>query len=418
MNAEILCVGTELLLGDILNTNAQYLSKELSSLGINVFHQTVVGDNADRLSDCLDVALSRCDLVITTGGLGPTYDDLTKETVAKKFGREMEKNEEALERMQAFFARSGRQMTENNKKQADMPKGATIFQNDWGTAPALALTDGKKCVVMLPGPPREMAPIFEHCVKPFLAPYIDGIIVSTELRLYGVGEAAVEERLRDMMTHLQNPTVAPYAKTGEVVLRVTAKAESEEKAREMLKAPIKEIMDIYGDYIYGMDVDSMWKAAYLALKEKGLKVASAESCTGGGFGKNLTSIPGASAVYDCGIISYSNEMKHKILGVSEEILTQYGAVSEECAKAMAEGVRKLSGADIGVSLTGIAGPDGGTPEKPVGTVFVGCSTEKKCICRKLTLGRGRDERELVREQSLLAAFDLVRRTAQGFEKKD
>lgn len=413
MNAEILCVGTEILLGDIVNTNAQYLSEQLSLLGINVFHETVVGDNPERLSECLDIALARCDMVITTGGLGPTYDDLTKETIARKFGKKLVLDADSLARIERFFDRLGREMTENNRKQAYLPEGAEIFANDWGTAPACAISNGEKTAIMLPGPPREMKPIFEHCVRPYLMRFTDGVIVSHSIRIYGEGESAVETRLRDMMTGMKNPTVAPYAKTGEVLLRVTAKARDREQAEQMLEAPMREIFSIYGDKIYGVDVESMQQAAFEALRERGLKVASAESCTGGKFGQLLTAIPGASEVYDCGVISYANSIKHRLLGVSEQTLAQFGAVSEQCAREMAEGVRVLGGADIGVSITGIAGPGGGTPEKPVGTVYVGCADSRGCAVRRLTLGRGGDERELVRDCAVLAAFDMVRRAALG-----
>lgn len=415
MNAEFLAVGTEILLGDIVNTNAQYISQQLSRLGINLFYESVCGDNPQRLSECLDIALARADLVIMTGGLGPTYDDLTKETVAQKFGLPLELHQPSLDRITGFFQRMGREMTENNKKQAMMPKGAAIFQNDWGTAPACGIEQDGKVVVMLPGPPREMKPIFDSSVVPFLMKYAGDIIVSSNVRVYGMGESSVETALKELMTENTNPTIAPYAKEGEVCLRVTAKAKDEKTALNMIQPVIKEIENTLGDVIYGVDVDSLQEAAVKKLLEKNLTVATAESCTGGYVAKRLTEIPGSSQVFHCGVVTYANETKEQLLGVSHQTLEQFGAVSRQTALEMARGVLKLAGANIGVGVTGIAGPGGGTEEKPVGLVYVAVFDDKGGQeVQELRLGRGGDERELVRYSSSSCALDLVRRQAAKY----
>lgn len=411
MIAELVCVGTELLLGDTLNTNAQFLSKELAALGINVYYQTVCGDNPARLRETLALALSRSDLVITTGGLGPTYDDLTKETAAELLGLPMELHRPSLERIRAFFARRERTCTPNNEKQAMMPRGALVFDNDYGTAPALCAGSGEKKIILLPGPPREMQGLWRDKVRPYLLQFCDRALVSRNIRLYGVGESAVEQRLKPLMEKSENPTVAPYAKDGEVLLRVTASAETPDAARELTEGPVREIEEIFGDAIYGIDVDSLWEVTVAALRERGLRVATAESCTGGLLGSYITSVPGASDCFECGVITYANRVKEKLLGVLPETLAAHGAVSEETAREMAAGARALSGADIAVSITGIAGPGGGSEQKPVGTVYVACDDGREVTVRHLVIGRGGNERELVRKSACLAALDLVRRAA-------
>ncbi len=415
MNAEILAVGTELLLGDIVNTNAQFIARELSAAGINVYYHSVVGDNPIRLSDCLNLALSRSDLIVMTGGLGPTYDDLTKETVAKALDLQLVLHQESLDRIAGFFSRMGRTMTENNKKQAMMPEGATVFTNDWGTAPACGVEKDGKVVVMLPGPPREMQPIFTTHVAPFLTRFSDGIIVSRSVRIIGLGESAVEDRLHDMMLDSTNPTVAPYAKEGEVLLRVTAKAETQEKARSMIDPLVEEIRETFGEYVYGVDVPSLQHVVVEMLRDRDMKLSAAESCTAGLLTKRLTEVPGASDVLDCGVTAYANRIKMELLHVTADTLRRYGAVSEECAVEMATGVRELAGADIGVSITGIAGPDGGTEEKPVGLVHIAVSGGAAVMTKELTVGRGGAEREFVRSIAALNALDLVRRYLLKYE---
>lgn len=409
-SAEILCVGTELLLGDIVNTNAAFLSRKLAELGISVYKHTAVGDNPKRLKAALSEALDHADLVITSGGLGPTYDDLTKETVAEYFGKKLLMHEESLETIRAYFAKTGRVMTKNNEKQAMMPEGATVFPNHYGTAPSLAVTGGEndsKTVIMLPGPPGELCPIFNEEVLPYLKARRDSVLVSKNINIFGMGESAVETALGDLMQNATNPTVAPYCKEGEVRLRVTASADTEESAKEMCDKMIERISNTeVGKFIYGIDIDSIENALICALREKKMTFACAESCTGGLIAKRMTDISGCSDVFVGGCVTYANEAKIALLGVKEETLAAHGAVSAQTAIEMARGVREKLGADIGVSTTGIAGPTGGTPEKPVGTVFVGISTKDGEAFRKLSLSPMRS-REYIRIVSATNAFDMA-----------
>lgn len=406
--AEILCVGTELLLGDIVNTNAAYLSRKLAELGIHVYRHTVVGDNPKRLLRALDAAFAEADLVITSGGLGPTYDDLTKETVAEYFGRAMELHEESLETIRAYFARTGRVMTANNEKQAVMPVGAIVFPNHYGTAPSLAIEgENNKTAIMLPGPPGELCPIFEEEILPYLKSRRKTVLVSKNVHIFGMGESAVESRLRELMTRSENPTVAPYCKEGEVRLRVTAQSDSEASARAMCDAMIDRIRETeVGSYIYGVDIGTLENAVVELLRARGLTLACAESCTGGLIAKRITDIAGCSDVFLGGCVTYANEAKERLLGVSHDSLTRFGAVSEQVAREMARGVRERLGADIGVSATGIAGPSGGSEEKPVGTVYIGISTKNGEQVRRLSLSSMRS-REYIRIVSAGNAYDMV-----------
>lgn len=398
MIAEILCVGTELLLGDIVNTNAVYLSKELAKLGINVFRQSVVGDNPQRLKESLKEALSRCDLVITTGGLGPTCDDLTKETAAEVLGLSMEENAEELKHISEYFKKLGRTMTENNRKQALIPKGARILKNGYGTAPGILAENNGKLLALLPGPPREMRPMFNDELAPILRKYTGKTLISRTIHIFNVGESAVESKLRDLMNSLENPTLAPYAKDGEVLLRITASAENTEQGYEMIEPIIEKVRNIIGDeYIYGIDVGNLQTALVKLLHKNNLKVATAESLTGGLVSKRITEVSGASEVFESGICSYSNNIKHNVLGVSQETLDRFTEYSAETALEMAKGVRRISGADIGIATTGIAGPNGGTEEKPVGLVYVAVDSDNYSESKKLLLSRGfAEERELIR----------------------
>lgn len=376
---EILCVGTELLLGDIVNTNAAYLSRKLAELGISVYHQSVVGDNPERLKMALAEAAERADLIITSGGLGPTYDDLTKETIAEFFGRRLIRNDEILASITSYFAELGRNMTENNKKQADIPEGAIILKNDYGTAPGVVIEDEDKGVtaIMLPGPPRELEPLFLYEAMPYLIKRSGNVLVSRNINIFGMGESSVENILRSLMENSENPTVAPYCKEGEVRLRVTAKAKNSEKAYKMCSETVEKILQTeVASAIYGIDTDSIEEELVKRLKESGKTIATAESCTGGLIAKRITDISGSSAVFLGGCVTYANSAKEGLIGVSHESLLKYGAVSEQVALEMARGVRRAVGADIAISTTGIAGPDGGTPDKPVGTVWVGISSEK------------------------------------------
>lgn len=413
MNAEILCVGTELLLGDIINTNAAYLARELAGCGVGCYYQTVVGDNPGRLKNAIELAFSRADIVITTGGLGPTYDDLTKETVAAYFGFGMEMHEPSLTAIKEIFARMGREMTPNNEKQALMPKGAVIFPNDRGTAPGLAVEANGKIAIMLPGPPREMTAMFESQVRPYLQGKSKTILKSHTIHLFGIGESSCENMLREKMQSLTNPTLAPYAKEGEVQLRVTASADNAEKADALMKPVIDEVCAIFPDYVYGVDVGTLQNALVQLLTEKELTVAVAESCTGGLISSRITDIAGSSKAFGYGCCTYANDAKIKLLGVSPETLEKHGAVSAETAIEMARGVRKLSGAAIGISTTGIAGPEGGTSEKPVGLVYVGISSEKGDSAHELRLSRGYGgERDFIRNAAASNALALALKAAK------
>lgn len=355
MTAELIFVGTELLLGDILNTNAQFLSQQLAAAGISVLHQCIVGDNAERLAEALKLALSRSDLVLTTGGLGPTKDDLTKEVAAEVCGLELELHKESLAAMKRFFASKGLGMPQSNEKQAYLPKGAVVFENTNGTAPGCAMEAGGKWVLLLPGPPREMKTMFTLSALPFLRRFSESVLVSHTVRTFGIGESAMAERVSDLLDH-ENPTAAPYAKNGEALLRITAKAENEAAAEALLSPVICEIKTRLHDVIYGTDVSGLEDAAVALLKEKHLTVATAESATAGLIAKRLTDIAGASEVFHCGIVSYSNDIKARLLGVSEETLKEQSAVCKDVAAQMALGALRQSNARIAVSITGLAGP--------------------------------------------------------------
>ena len=418
-SAEILCVGTELLLGDIVNTNAAFLSSRLADLGINVYRHTSVGDNPSRLRHALESALEESDLVITSGGLGPTYDDLTKETVAEVFGREMYLHEESLLRIEAYFKATGREMTENNRKQAMMPKGAVVFNNNYGTAPSLALFDEEKnkTVIMLPGPPNELVPIFNEMVEPYLHTRSNSILVSKNVNIFGMGESAVETALAGLMQSAKNPTVAPYCKVGEVRLRVTASASTFDEASKMCDEMIERIKNTeVGEFIYGVDAETLERAVVDKLKEKNCTLATAESCTGGLIAKRLTDISGSSEVFLGGCVTYTNAAKVKLVDVSELTLREFDAVSEQTAKEMAVGARMVLGADIGVSTTGVAGPTGGSEKTPVGTVFVGISTKDGDYVKKLSLSSMKS-RSYIRSVAANHAFSMILFAANGKNDK-
>lgn len=415
--AELIAVGTELLLGNIANTDAQMLSKGLSALGINVYYHTVVGDNPQRLKAAVEVAKSRADIIITTGGLGPTCDDLTKNVLAECFGKKLVYDEESAERIRDYFQRlhPGGTMTENNLQQAYLPEGCTIFSNDWGTAPGCAFEADGVRVIMLPGPPNECTPMFEHRAVPYLQALADGVIASRTLKIFGMGESAVEAKLRDRMNALTNPTLAPYAKTGEVELRITAKAATVEEARALIVPVEKEVRDIFGPLVYGADVASMEEVVLGLLKEKGLTMGTAESCTGGLVAKRLTDLSGASAVFKGGVVSYTNEVKAGVLGVPQEMLDEFGAVSAQVAQAMAQGARKVLGCDLAVSLTGVAGPNPDDRGNPVGLIYVALDTPEGTRVRELHLINGRAR---IRTVAATNAFDMVRRYLTGLPDRD
>lgn len=402
---ELISVGTEILLGDILNTDAQYLSIELAKLGISVIHQSTVGDNRERLLAQLDEAAKRSDIIILSGGLGPTPDDLTKEVCCEFFGKEMFLHEPTVEKIKKYFSSKGIEMAQNNLKQAMLPKDCVIFPNDNGTAPGMAIEKDGVHILVLPGPPRELKPMFQNCAVPYLMQFSDRIIVSHNIRTFGIGESSMAERVNDLFD-AQNPTVAPYAKDGEALLRVTAMAMTKEDAESLCEPVIEEIKKRLDAYVYGVDYNCIEEAAVAMLKEHHLKVATAESCTGGLIAKRITDVPGASEVFECGIISYANEIKHKVLGVSEDDLNKYGAVSEPVAKQMAQGALKVSGADIAVSVTGIAGPDSDSTDKPVGLVYIGLADKENVWVREIRTSRR--DRSYNRYVSASNALNMIR----------
>lgn len=412
--AELIAVGTEILLGNIANTDAQMLSQGLSALGINVFWHTVVGDNPERLRQALELARSRADILITTGGLGPTYDDLTKQVICETFGQPLELHEDILADIRTFYRESlHRPMPENNTRQAELPAGCTVFDNPVGTAPGCAFVSGGVHVLMLPGPPFECETMFRRCAVPYLRGLSREVIVSRDVMCFGIGESRVEEILHDRMVAMENPTLATYAKPAEVRLRATAKAASEDEAEAMLAPVVAEVRSILGDYVYGVDVSGLAEACLLHLKERGLTLATAESCTGGTVAERMTALPGASAVYRGGVVSYWSSVKADVLGVPAPLLDEHGAVSDPVARAMAEGARAVMGADLGVSVTGVAGPDSDGRGNPVGRVFVALSTPDGTFCRHLELGQRRRDR--VRDVSSNHAFDMVRRYLTGLD---
>ena len=391
--ADILCVGTEVLSGEVVNTNAAYIARTLTELGIETVHTAVVGDEPERLDTAFKAALARADIVILSGGLGPTYDDLTKETVAAALGKKLIRDEKILSDIESYFSKTGRRMTDNNKKQADIPEGARALENPYGTAPGIAAeTADGKLAILLPGPPNELIPMMREQVVPMLKERCSSVAVCKNVHIMGMGESEVETVLGALMTESKNPTVAPYAKEGELRLRVCATAEGEEQAAAMCEAVIEKIRKTrVGQFIYGIDVKSIENALLMRLREKRLTLACAESCTGGLIAKRLTDVSGASAAFLGGCVTYCNDAKMRLLGVSAETLEKHSAVSEQTALEMARGVRSALGADIGVSTTGVAGPNlDPTSNEPVGTVFVGVSTPDGDSVVKLSLSNQRN----------------------------
>jgi len=417
MTAELIAVGTELLLGDIVNTNAAFLSRELAKLGINVFTQTVVGDNKQRLHLAIDHAFGRgADVLIICGGLGPTEDDITKEALAEFWGIEMVFHEPTWKKVEIIFQNSGTRCPSNNRKQAMILEGSHVFNNPNGIAPGLCVTSSSKdyngrFVILMPGPPNELIPMFQEEVEPFLRQKSDKILVSKVLKIVGIGESMVEDKIKSLIESQDNPTVAPYAKTGEVWLRITASAASELAAYEKITPVVKALYDILGNAIYGEDNDTLEGVVAGLLRQHGYTLACAESCTGGMLTSKLINHPGISDVLYEGVVTYSNEAKTNRLQVSESLLQQYGAVSPEVAEAMAEGValQSYDNSDdtmVGLSTTGIAGPGGGTPEKPVGLVYLGLYIPGQGTCSKKLLLTG--DRNKIRTRAVNAALDFLR----------
>lgn len=411
MRAEIISVGTELLLGQIVDTNAAYLSRLLPEFGIDAHYRVTVGDNASRLADALKTALDRADIVFTIGGLGPTQDDLTKETIAEVVGDEMYLDEESARHMREFFAARGIEMPQTNLKQAMAPKRGRALPNPLGTAPGAAFeTENGKIVIALPGPPREFIPMVQEPVATYLREQCGAgteVIRSRVLRIAGLGESSVEESVKHLLSGA-NPTVAPLASPGEVHLRITAKASDKTDADALIDQMDREIVSVLGDAVFGRDEQTLETVVVKKLIERGLTLGIAESCTGGLISDRITNVPGCSATFLSGVVSYSNEAKMKLLGVPEQLLIEHGAVSEQVASAMAEGVIRAAGSDVGISTTGIAGPTGGTPQKPVGLVYMAlASGGSETIVRKHQFSGSRTDIKLRASQT---ALDMLRKS--------
>lgn len=409
MIVELISVGTELLLGNIVNTNARFLAEKCALLGLSMYNQVVVGDNRERLADAVKTALSRSDLVILTGGLGPTEDDLTKETCAEAMGYGLVEDAHTRARIEEYFKNSiFKEIPDNNWKQAMVPEGAIVLDNDNGTAPGLILEKDGKRAVLLPGPPNEMIPLFQGQVEPYLQKLRPELIVSRMVKICGKGESQVEDELLDLIDKQTNPTIATYAKTGEVHVRVTASAPNEETAERLIKPVVKEIKKRFGMAVYSIrEEETLEMAVVRLLKKYELTVATAESCTGGLVAGRIVNVPGASDVFREGFITYSNKAKRKHLDVSKNTIKKYGAVSKETAREMAVGGVFATDSDICVAITGLAGPGGGTEEKPVGLVYMACCLGDNVTVEKYQF---KGNREKIREQSVVRALDLVRRT--------
>ena len=409
-NTEIISVGTELLLGHITNTDARDVSEELAKIGINVLYHTVVGDNPGRLASCIEIAKQRADIIITTGGLGPTCDDLTKDMLAKSFGLQLIRNEAEYQGLYDYIS-ARHKYTENNTKQAMLPEGCTVFHNTCGTAPGCAFEKDGKTVIMLPGPPKECMAMLRESVIPYLQTKSDEVILSHTVRIFGIGESGVDDIFADEMNRMTNPSLAPYAKEADCLLKVTAKAGSEAEAEALCRPVIDHICERLGEYVYGIDVESLEESAFALLKEKQVTLAFAESCTGGEVAKRLTDLPGASTVFKGGVVTYTNEAKATLLGIDPDVINTEGAVSYEVAAEMAENIRVILKADIGIGVTGLAGPDGDGVHE-VGTVFVSLATENETFVKELHLGSMRS-RSFVRRMAGNHIFDMIRRYLTG-----
>lgn len=406
MTAELICVGTELLLGNIVNTNAAYLAEKCAGLGLSCYYQSVVGDNEQRLRETLQMAVGRSDVVILSGGLGPTEDDLTKEVASAVLGRELVEDAATRKQIENYFASRGISPTDNNWKQALIPVGAIILPNPNGTAPGVIIAEGNTHVVLLPGPPHELKPMFEEHVIPYLKKLEPGTIASQTVKVCGIGESKVETLLKDMIDSQTNPTLATYAKPGEVHIRVTARAEGEKEARRLIKPVVKEIKGRMGSHIYTTDEEvTLERAVVELLLANKLTVSCAESCTGGLLSARLINVPGASDVYKSGYVTYSNKAKRKILGVKKGTLEKYGAVSRQTAEEMARGLAFVAKGDVAVSVTGLAGPDGGTEEKPVGLVYIACCVKGEVTTKEYHFS---GNRQTIREAAVSAALALMR----------
>lgn len=411
-DTEIISVGTELLLGHVTNTDARDISEMLSKIGINVKYHTVVGDNPERLRKCVETAKSRADIIITTGGLGPTCDDLTKQILAEAFGLKLVENKAEREGLYDYI-RYGKKFTDNNFTQAMLPEGCTVFHNNCGTAPGCGFEKDGKIVVMIPGPPKECNAMFRESALPYLRKLSEELIVSHSVRIFGLGESSVDDIFAEEMNRMTNPTMAPYAKECDCLLQITAKAKSEAEAEEMIAPVMEHVMQRLGDVVYGVDVECIEESVIKLLREKGMTFSGAESCTGGELAKRFTDMPGASAFFKGGVVTYTNEAKAKLLGIDPALIEEKGAVSYEVAKAMAENVRTLLGTDIGVGVTGLAGPDGDGVHE-VGTVFVSLAVEGETFVKELHMGAMRT-RSFIRRMAGNHIYDMMRRWLSGID---
>ena len=407
MKTAILSVGTEILFGQIVNTNTVYLSQQMNMLGFDVMYHYTVGDNPKRVEEMIDLAFQDCDLILTTGGLGPTQDDLTKEVACNALDDELVMMDDVLEEIEKYFQTLGREMTENNKKQAIMPSRATVFHNDAGTAPGFALEKDGKYIVCMPGPPREMTRMFQKSVVPFLQRMSQGSLYYRQIRFFGIGESMLETKLMDLIDNQTDPTLATYAKEGECSLRIASKRDTEEEAKQAVDEMLEQVKERVGHYIYSCDNEELAQVVACKLMDKGLSLSSAESCTGGMFASTMTDIPGISQCFDRGLVTYSNQAKMEELGVRAETLEKFGAVSEETALEMVEGLQRVSSSDVCISVTGIAGPGGGTEEKPVGLVYIGFAYGDKKLCKKIQMRNV--NRNWNRHYALLCMLNVINR---------
>ena len=409
-DTEIISVGTELLLGHIANTDARDVSERLSSIGINVKYHTVVGDNPQRLRDCVEIARHRADIIITTGGLGPTCDDLTKQILAECFDLPLVRCEEEMANLGSYLKYSFK-FTDNNYVQALVPEGCTVFHNTCGTAPGCGFKKDGKVVVMLPGPPKECRAMLDVSAIPYLRSLSDEEIVSHTVCVFGIGESALDDMFAEDMNRMTNPTMAPYAKECDCLLKITAKAPCHEEAERMMAPVLEDVKNRLGPYVYGMDVGCVEEALLEIFKEKNMTFSAAESCTGGYIAKRFTDFPGASSFFKGGAVTYTNEVKAKLLGIDPALIEEKGAVSYEVAKLMAENIRELLGTDMGIGVTGLAGPDGDGVNE-VGTVFIALAVEGKTYVRECHMGAHRS-RSFIRRMAGNHAFDMMRRYMTG-----
>lgn len=411
MVTELIAVGTEILLGNIVNTNSAYLSEKCAELGLAVYYQSVVGDNPDRMKRVIKTALDRSDVIILTGGLGPTEDDLTKEITAEVMGFPLVEDLHTKELMETYLKEyeknhPQRRITKNNYKQTMVPKGSIVLDNHNGTAPGLIMEKKGKTAILLPGPPNEMVPMFEESVYPYLRKKQPEIIYSRMVKICGIGESQVAEEIQDLIEKQTNPTIAPYAKTGEVHLRITAKAEDEKKCKEMIKPIVHELKKRFGKDVFATKEEKTLEEAVVdLLKEKNMTLSLAESCTGGAVAARIVNVPGASEALMCGFVTYTNRAKRKCLGVKKSTLKNEDAVSAKCAKEMAKGGAKAAETDVCLSVTGLAGPGGGTEETPVGTVFMGCCCAGKTTTREFHFTGNRSR---IRGQAVAQALTFIR----------